>query len=41
MFCGEHFRGASTNMENPSGHGELHFTRIINNPHWIISSRNC
>jgi hypothetical protein len=24
MFCGEHLRGASTNMENPLGDGELY-----------------
>jgi hypothetical protein len=24
MFYGEHLRGASTNIENPLGHGELH-----------------
>jgi hypothetical protein len=24
MFCGKHLRDASTNMENPLGHGELH-----------------
>jgi hypothetical protein len=24
MFCGEHLTGASTNMENPIGHAELH-----------------
>jgi hypothetical protein len=39
MFCGEHLRGASTNVENPLGHGELHSStnkRIINNPHQII-----
>jgi hypothetical protein len=24
MLCGEHLRGASTNMENPLGHEELH-----------------